>query len=92
MKVQHCLANRKRTRGQPCVNIKKLKRIEDGIKKSSKTSPVLYIQDIPDIKYPQAKFDAKPKSKILEMYCLIQFNAAFGLITFMQVFDWFVYW
>lgn len=42
------------------------------------------IEDIPDIKYPQPKFNAKPKSKLMELYCFVHFFLAFGLIFFMQ--------
>jgi len=42
------------------------------------------IEDIPDVKYPQQRFNARPNSRILEIYCLLQFLLAFGLITFMQ--------
>jgi len=42
------------------------------------------IEDIPDIKFPQDRFNARPKSRILEIYCLLQFLFAFGLITSMQ--------
>lgn len=41
-------------------------------------------EDIPDIKYPQTRFDAKPSSKIMEIYCLVHFGLAFGLVTSVQ--------
>jgi alkylglycerol monooxygenase len=43
------------------------------------------MEDIPDVKYPQPRFDARPEAPVLSFYCLIQFAVAFSLITFMQV-------